>query len=209
MYKKLIGLCFVVLTFSGAALATEFTEGDYYIEIKGQFTKHKEVREHFSFYCPHCFNQEPTMHDIKASLPADATFVKNHVDGMPGQKPEIEKALTKALITADMLKVKSKIVAAIFNYIHVNKAKFDSVKDIKNLFLLNGVDGDRFDKTFGSFAVNVQAKKMFQKTANIRKQGIGTVPTLIINGKYKPVMSKLKSMDEYKALIGFLLNKTA
>ena len=209
MYKKLIMVCFLILSFSGIASAVEFTEGDHYTVIKGEFTPQKEVREHFSFFCPHCFNQEPTMNDIKSSLSSDVAFIKNHVDGMPGQKPEIEKALTKALVTAEILKVKGTIVPAIFKYIHVNRAKFDSVKDIKNLFILNGVDSDQFDKTYNSFSVNMQAKKMVKKTAALRKQGIGSVPTLIINGKFMPVLTKIKSMDVYKELIAFLVNKTS
>ncbi|KGJ88001.1 thiol:disulfide interchange protein DsbA/DsbL [Thalassotalea sp. ND16A] len=209
MYRNFLISIFILLSFNSTVHAVEFTEGDYYIEIEGDATKSKEITEFFSFFCPHCFKQEPLMKELIASLPADATFKKNHVDSMPGQNIEIEQALTKALITADILKVKEKIVAAIFQYIHSDKAKFNDEKEIKNLFLINGVDGDQFDKTFASFSVNTQFKKMQKKTKALRQQGIGSVPTLIINGKYKPVTGKIKSMDEYKKLISYLLNKPA
>ena len=200
---------FVFLSFSSACQAVEFTEGDYYVEVEGNSTKNKEVTEFFSFYCPACFKQESFMHELKLALPANAAFKKNHVDGMPGRDIKIEKSLTKALITADVLKVKEKVIPAIFNYIHINKAKFDNDKDIKNLFLINEVDGDDFDKVFNSFSVNMQAKKMEKKTSALRKQGFSSVPTLIINGKYKPVTDKIKNMDEYKKLVIYLLNKKA
>jgi len=209
MLRKLLISMVIVSAFIGKVTATEFTQGDYYVEIEGNITKNKEIREFFSFYCPHCYNQEPLMNDLKASMPDDATFKKNHVDSMPGQSIEIEQALTKALITADILKVKEKVVPAIFERIHIKRAKFDSKESIKDLFLTHGVDSNTFDKTFNSFSVNVQFKKMQKNTTALRQQGITTVPTLIINGIYKPVTDKIKSIEEYKALILFLLNKTA
>ncbi len=209
MYQKFLLSIFIILSFSTVVKASEFTKDDYYIEIEGDITKNKEITEFFSFYCRHCFKQEPLMNELIAFLPADASFKKNHVDNMPGQNIKIEQALTKALITADILKVKNKIVPAIFKYIHTDKAKFDNEKDIKNLFLINGVDSNKFDKTFASFHVKNQFNKMQKKTKVLRQQGIGSVPTLIINGKYKPVTDNIKSMDEYKKLIIYLLNKTA
>ena len=209
MYRKFLLSIFIILSFNSTIRAAEFTKGDYYIEIEGSVTKSKEITEFFSFYCPHCFKQEPLMEELIAFLPSDATFKKNHVDNMPGKNIKIEQALTKALITADILNVKEKIVPAIFKHIHTDKAKFDKEKDIRNLFLINGVDGNIFDKTFSSFSVNAQFKKMQKKTNALRQQGIGSVPTLIINGKYKPVTDNIKNMDEYKKLITYLLNKTA
>ncbi|NMP32004.1 thiol:disulfide interchange protein DsbA/DsbL [Thalassotalea sp. M1531] len=208
MYKKLFAVIFLLLPLFPAQ-AIEFTEGDYYVEIKGNVTAQKEITEFFSFYCPACFKQEPFMNQLKIALPEGATFKKNHVDGMPGRNPEIENLLTKALIAAKHLNVEDKIVPAIFNYIHLNKANFSNEKDIKNLFVINDVDGDKFDKVFSSFSVNMGAKKMQKNTENIRSQGFTSVPTLIINGKYKPVTNKIKTMDEYKNLVLFLLNKTA
>ena len=207
MFQKILLSIFIFMSSNASINAVEFTEGDYYIEIKGDMTKEKEITEFFSFYCTHCFKQEPLMNELIAFLPADITFKKNHVDNMPGQSLKIEQALTKALITAEILKVKDKIVPAIFKYIHTDKAKFDNEQDIKNIFLINGVDNSQFDKTFASFHVANQFKKMQHKTKSLRQQGIGAVPTLIINGKYKPVTNNIKSMDEYKNLISYLLNK--
>ena len=180
---------------TNASTDSKFTEGDYYQIIKGELTEQKEITEFFSFYCPACFRQESMMLEIAADLPEGATFKKNHVDGMPGRDLPMEQALTKALITAKALKIKDKMVPAIFNYIHVNKANFSSEKDIKNLFVINGTDANRFDSTFNSFSVNMAAKKMQKNTADIRKQGFSAVPTLIINGKYKPLTNKIKDIN--------------
>jgi len=106
------------------------------------------------------------------------------------------------------LNVDNKLVPAIFNNIHVNKANFENVQDVKNLFVANGVEGATFDKALASFSVNLKAKKMQKNTKNIRSQGFTAVPTLIINGKYKPLTKHIKTMAEYKNLVMFLLNKT-
>lgn len=209
MYRNILLSIIVFLSFNDTSQAVEFAKGDYYIEIEGNLTKKKEITEFFSFYCVACFKQESFMNELKSALPANAEFKRNHVAGMPRKDIKIEQALTKALITSDILKVKEKIIPAIFKYIHINKAKFSNNNDIKNLFLINGVEGESFDKVFNSFSVNIQSKKMEKKTKALRKQGFSGVPTLIINGKYKPVTDKIKSMDEYKKLITYLLNKVA
>ena len=206
MHQKLI-MVIVSLLFCFTVDAQQFSEGDHYVKIEGEPSTSKEITEFFSFYCPACYRQEGFMNELKAALPDDAVFKKNHVDGMPGRKPDIENLLTKALITAEYLKVEEQLVPAIFNYIHVNKADFSNEKDIKNLFLVNDVNAEKFDKIFSSFSVNAKAKMMQKNTKEIRSQGFTGVPTLIINGKYKPETKNIKTMQEYKALVLFLLNK--
>ena len=206
MHQKLI-MVIVSLLFCFTVDAQQFSEGDHYVKIEGEPSTSKEITEFFSFYCPACYRQEGFMNELKAALPDDAVFKKNHVDGMPGRKPDVENLLTKALITAEYLKVEEQLVPAIFNYIHVDKADFSNEKDIKNLFLVNNVNAEKFDKIFSSFSVNAKAKMMQKNTKEIRSQGFTGVPTLIINGKYKPETKNIKTMQEYKALVLFLLNK--
>jgi protein dithiol oxidoreductase (disulfide-forming) len=209
MLRRCLASLFMLICATVTVQATEFTKGDYYIEIDAAATKERQVTEYFSFFCPHCFKQEPLMQELVTSLPPGTKFIKHHVDGMPRQKPEIEHALSKALASAESLKVEDKMVAAIFEYIHVKRQTFDSIADIRALFLANGVGADDFDKVFASFTVNTRFAQMQANTAALRRQGINGVPTLIINGRYKPVLDKINSNDEYKALIAFLLGKTA
>ncbi len=186
-----------------------FILGKHYVEIEGKQTSTPQVTEFFSFYCQHCYKAESFMDNVKTLLDQPSQFVKTHVDGMPGRSIEVEHLLTKALATARLLNIEDKMVAVIFSYIHKGKADFSTAKEVKNLFLLNGVNSVEFDKTFGSFKVNMAANTMRIKTDALRKQGIGSVPTLIINGKFKPNHKALKTQREYLELITFLLTKTA
>jgi len=200
-------LALIILFVSTLTNATQFKLGEHYTEVKTTFKTEKSIIEFFSFYCPHCYKQEPIINNLIANLPSDIIFNKNHVDGMPGKNLEIEQALTKALITADILNVNQHITPAIFSYIHKNKANLNSIKDIKNIFLLQGVEEKYFDKTFNSFAVKTRFNKAQLKTAALRKQGVTTVPTVIINGKYKVETHKISNQTQYNALVTYLLNK--
>ncbi|WP_438865608.1 thiol:disulfide interchange protein DsbA/DsbL [Neptunicella sp.] len=207
MKIKLLITLVVSLFFMSVAQATNFTEGDYYQVLKGSGTTQKEVREYFSFYCPHCFNKEPLMQALKAKLPADVNLVKNHITGMHNRKVEIENDLTKAAISARLMDADEQIIPAIFNYIHLSHADFYSVKDIHNLVVLSGVDGDKFDKVFNSLAVQNEFDQTNKNTQWLREQGYSSVPTLVINGKYKLDGKNIHSIDEYIQLVLFLLDK--
>ncbi|BDX06928.1 thiol:disulfide interchange protein DsbA/DsbL [Planctobacterium marinum] len=205
MKSKLLVIFFALFSFS--VFAAEFEEDTHYTVLENPLSNKKGVTEFFSFYCPHCFTQEPFMAEVAAALPDGMKFAKNHVDGMPGRDMAIEQALTKALIVAEMLKVKGEVVASVFRKIHVEESDFTSIADIKAIFVQHGADAAKFDKAMKSFSVAPKAKQMRSKTAELRKQGIGTVPTLVIHGKYVPEIRSIKSFEEYKSLVMFLVNK--
>jgi thiol:disulfide interchange protein DsbA len=207
--SMLLIVTFIFLS-SAIVSAADFVKGTHYNElstpIHEQNNSVKEVREFFSFYCPGCYRQEPIFSALKAKIPDNIAFIKNHIDGMPGRETAIEMALSKAVLTAKLLKVEDKITAAIFNYIHVNKASFTHEKDIKNIFLLHDIDEQRFDKVFDSFSVKTGVKKMKKATETLRKQGISSVPTVIVNGKYQVETGSIKSKQEYIDLVLYLLD---
>lgn len=188
-------------------LASNFKQGEHYFALDKEVSKVQQITEYFSFYCPACFRQEPFMNQLKSKLPNKENFKKNHVTAMPGRDVESETMLSKALATARLLKIEEQINGAIFNYIHVNRANFDNVKDVKNLFLLQGIDSATFDKTFASFKVNMEAKRMASNTQKLRDKGYTSVPTIVINNNYIPNIRSIKSMQEYEDLVQYLLNK--
>jgi len=191
--------------------AADFVKGTHYNElsmpIHGKLNAAKEVREFFSFYCPGCYRQEPIISALKAKLPDNVPLIKNHIEGMPGRDVAIEEALSKAILTAKFLNIEEEITAAIFKYIHVSRTNFSTKKDIKNIFLLQGIDGQRFDEVFDSFAVQTGVSKMNKETEILRKQGITSVPTVIVNGKYKVEIGAIESKEQYIELVLYLLNR--
>lgn len=214
MMKKLVGLFLAVVLFPLAACAeqTQFKEGVHYTVVSEAASSKPEVREFFSYYCPHCMNFEPLMHDIEASLPDGVKFQKNHVDFLRGIGPDIQFMLTKAVVVAKQLGKEHKISEAIFNYIHKQRATITGEKDIRNIFVLNGVDGAEFDKLMKSFSVNSVAKQMKKKQDYFAKAGkLRGVPAVIVNNKYMINPKELDGgnfVEEYKNLVVYLSKKS-
>ncbi|KXJ56003.1 MAG: disulfide bond formation protein DsbA [Colwellia sp. Phe_37] len=183
--KKLVSL-FALMLLPVFAFAANYTEGEHYTKVSEEITTKPEVREFFSFYCPHCFQFEPFMAKLKTSIPADTAFEMNHVDFLRAASPKVQQMLSKAVVVAHQMGVEKKVIGAMFNYIHVQKAVFTSEKDIRNVFVLNGADGEKFDKLMKSFGVASKAKNMKKQQDYFVKKGALTgVPTVIVNGKYR------------------------
>ncbi len=150
------------------------------------------------------------MADIKKQLPEDVSFERNHVDFLRMASTDTQFMLTKGLVIAKQLKMEEKLVGAMFNYVQVQRATFSSEKDLRNLFVLNGVDGAKFDKLMKSFSVNSQAKAM-KKTQEYfgRRGAIKGVPAVIVNGKYLINMQELDRNNlkgDYSNLVKHLLS---
>lgn len=187
--------------------ASEFVEGKHYLVLNGAKTRHKEVREFFSFYCPHCFNQEPFWRKVEAKMPRRAKFIKNHVQGMPNRNSDVEKLLTKAVITAEKMRMRDKVIDAFFKRINVNKQEFKTAEDIKQVFMNLGASEFMYDSTASSFSVDMEFDLMKAKTNAVRAQGHSRVPTVVVNGIYMPLANKLTNMEQYQELVLFLLKK--
>lgn len=209
MIKKIAGLMMLVaLPFT--IMAADYEEGKHYTQVNNKASSKPEVREYFSFYCPHCLRFEPFFAGVKKTLPEGVKFQRNHVDFLRFTTPEIQFMLTKALVVAQQLKMEEKLVAAIFNYLQVQRASITSEKDIRNVFVLQGADGEKFDKLFKSFAVNSQAKLMKKNQDElVRKRALTGVPAVVVNGKYRINADKLDRNNfeqDYANLIKYLVN---
>jgi len=211
--KKMQQLFMVLLmplfAFSITACAEKYTEGKQYTKVNKTISAHAEVREYFSFYCPHCLRFEPFMETVKKNLPKGVKFERNHVDFLRAASPKIQAMLTKSVIVAEQLGLDEKLVGAVFNYIQIQRAVITSEKDIRNIFVLNGADGDKFDKLMKSFSVNSKANSLKKNQDTMSKQGaLKGVPTVIVNGKYRintKELDKNNFEQDYQNLIKHLL----
>ena len=197
--RKLCSLV-LLLVFTNILYAMDLEEGVHYEVISDVQTSTPEIKEFFSFYCSHCYAFEPLAKSITArSAKEDVKFVKSHVNFLRGASADTQHMLTKALVVSKSLQ-NDKISDAIFDYIHKSRAGFSDLKDVKNLFLIQGVSGDKFDKLYNSFSVKAEANKMKKAQETLVSSGaLKGVPTFIVNGKYKIVNSgfKAKSYDEW------------
>lgn len=209
IHRLFMVLLMPLLAFSITACAEKYTEGKQYTQVSETASKSAEVREYFSFYCPHCLRFEPFMESIKKDLPDGVKFERNHVDFLRAASPEVQGMLSKAVVVAKQLDMETKLVGAIFNYLQIQRAVITSEKDIRNIFVLNGADGDKFDKLMKSFSVNAKAKSMKKHQDTMSKSGaLKAVPTIIVNNKYRintQALDKANFEQDYKDLIDYLV----
>jgi thiol:disulfide interchange protein DsbA len=198
-----------LLALSITATAAQYTEGKQYTKVNETLSAKKEVREYFSVYCGACFNWEPFMHELKKSLPSDASFERNHVDFVGGASAKVKQMITKATVVAEQFDNTDKLIGALFNYIHIQKAVITSEKDLRNIFVLNNADGEKFDKLMKSFSMNSKANLLKKKQDTMSaKRALTGVPTIIVNGKYRVNMKELDRkniQEDYKKLVKYLL----
>lgn len=210
MIRNIVVMLIPLLTFSSFAGANDYVEGKQYTKVSEQASSKKEVREYFSIYCPHCLRFEPFMHEVKKNLPDGVSFERNHVDFLRGASPKVQHMVTQAIVVAEEMGIADKLVGALFNYIQVQRAVITSEKDIRNIFVLNGADGEEFDKLMKSFSVVNKAKSLKKNQDNLSAKGaIKGVPTIFINGKYRINFAELDKNNfeqDFHNLVKYLTN---
>lgn len=201
--KKILAVVFSILL-PLTACAEKFEEDKHYKVLPIAATKTPEVKEFFSFYCPHCFAFEPYIDTIKKSLPADVKFSKSHVDFMPRNNREVAQGLSKTMGALQILKQEEKAVSAIFNHIHTDRKSFSSMTDVRGKVVGAGVDPKKYDAAYSSFVVSGMANQMKNEQKKFR---IDSVPTVVVNGKYKVILGSVKTEAAYAELVNYLLTK--
>jgi thiol:disulfide interchange protein DsbA len=198
----------IFATTAVSAQGSKYEEGKHYTMISEQGTNNPELREYFSYYCPACRAYEPYLSAFEKVLPDGVKFEKTHVDFMGHSSQEIQFMLSKALIIAEKTSITKTFSPAVFKYLQTDRATVSSEKDVRNIFVLSGGDGDKFDKGMKNFSIISEAKrnKKIQDKLSQSRHLTG-VPTMVVNGKY---VINSKSLDtknffaDYTALVAHL-----
>lgn len=196
MKKFALKTAFIALSalFAFNVNAQELTAGKEYIEVRQAPSAQKEVLEFFSFYCPHCYAFElehKIPSKIKAGLPEGAVLKQYHVDFLGRQSEDLTRAWALAMALGAEEKVKTPLFEG------AQKNAFQSMDDIRAVFLENGVTAEQFDSGINSFAVNglVNKQKQAAEAFNIRG-----VPAFFVNEQYQingEGFSDVKTWDEF------------
>jgi thiol:disulfide interchange protein DsbA len=209
--KALFKAAVLALLLPVVAFANQYKEGLHYEVISERATKSPEITEFFSFYCPACNNMESVVTALKPLLNEDIKFKKTHVNFMGGYSEENQNMLSQALVTAEAMPEKDKLIAGIFNHIHGERKRINEVADVKDIFVAQGVDTTKFEKYYKSYGIRTKAAKMAKEQSNYQGKGaLRSVPTFIVNGKYKLKYggkTGISSPEDMAKLINFLAKK--
>ena len=202
--KKLFSLVLLTILLPLSVNAQQlWQEGKHYNIISETKTAKPEIKEFFSFWCPACYSYEPIVKSIKAGLDSDVKFTKVHVNFMRMAGPEVQDNATTAMMIARALKKEDELNGAIFDYIHKQRSVISGMDDLRSIFLVNGVDADKFDKLAKSFSVRSLTNKNNRQISEFREY-VNGVPNFIVNGKYQATLARGMTTDDIVNLMVWL-----
>jgi thiol:disulfide interchange protein DsbA len=190
----------LILVFSGFTMAADSSQK--YVQISNQKQTESDkvvIYEFFWYGCPHCYNLEPTINDIESNLDKDTILIK-----VPVALRDSWELHAKAYYALQQMKLDDNLHEKIFTEIHVNSNRLDTKEKLANFIREEGYDADKFLKILDSFGTEIRIKKA-SRLAN--QYQIKSVPTLVINGKYKTSGSHVSSYQELYDVVQLLVDK--
>ena len=199
---RVLSLIPIVLTlvFSGFIMAADSSQKYIQISEQAQTESDKIVIYEFFWYgCPHCYNIEPIINDIESNLDKDTILIK-----VPVALRDSWELHAKAYYALQQMKLDDNLHEKVFAEIHVNSNRLDTKEKLANFIKEEGYDADKFLKILDSFGTEIRIKKA-SRLAN--QYQIKSVPTLVINGKYKTSGSHVSSYQELYDVVQLLVDK--
>ena len=203
MKPFVISLFIAILLPLQACAQEQYQEGTHYIVVNDKATPQPEIVEFFSFWCPHCYNFEPLVEQIKKKMDRDTTFKKVHVNFMGFTSPDVQDDATRAMLVARSLKKETALNQAVFESIHKLRSPVTNLNDLRNIFIVNGIEPETFDKMVSSFGVS-NMLKMNNKVIEKFRKHLSGVPNFIVNGKFQAQFTREMNNDDIVDLIVWL-----
>ena len=158
-----------------------------------------EVREFFSYACPHCYSLEPSVNAWLETKPDYINYVRTPVLFLRNAEP-----LARAYYVEETLNLVDEIHAPLFDAIHKHREPLFNEPALANFFRKYGVEPDKFNRLYSSFGVSTKVR---QAEALTKEYKIPGVPNFVVNGKYLVLRENLKTTDELFEVIEYLANK--
>ena len=179
-----------------AAREWKFKEGEHYFRMVptqptvGGADK-IEVAEFFWYGCPHCYDMEPYINKWAEEKDPNVRFVRvpatwNALVRLHGQLYYTEEVLARNGILKDPAAFRE----AVFQEYLRRGNRMTTEAAIQKVFARFGVSEEDFNSTWNSFEVN---QKLRVAADLARRYSISSVPTVVVNGKYRTSASEVGS----------------
>jgi len=186
--------------------AEQFTEGKHFVEIFPEMNTdvasgQVEVIELFWLGCPHCAKLEPTIKAYQQNMPSYVTFKQ-----VPAVLNPAWTKHAKAFYTAQHLDPNNEknLIGKLFDTIHKEKNSLATLEKIETFFTEQGYTSSEFKNTMNSMAVNAEIGQA--KTIGSGSQST-SVPTIIINGKYRTSPYMAGGEDNLMKIVNMLVQQ--
>jgi thiol:disulfide interchange protein DsbA len=171
-----------------AAREWKFKEGEHYFRMVptqptvGGADK-IEVAEFFWYGCPHCYDMEPYINKWAENKDPNVRFVRvpatwNALVRLHGQLYYTEEVLARNGVLKDPAAFRE----AVFQEYLRRGNRMTTEAAIQKVFARFGVSEEDFNSTWNSFEVN---QKLRVAADLARRYSISSVPTVVVNGKYR------------------------
>lgn len=201
MKKTAWPLVCALLLVTGPARAEVYSEGVHYVELfqpQPVETGDKiEVRELFWYGCPHCYDLEPVLNKWLRHMPKDAAFVR-----MPAVLRPSWAVHARAYYTFEALGVTDKLHGKLFDAIHRDGRRLNTMEALADFAAEQGVDRKQFIEAFQSFGVDAALRKAQIMGRQYEADG---VPTLIVDGRYRTTAGMAGSHEKLMQVVDFLI----
>lgn len=159
-----------------------------------------EVLELFWYGCPHCYAFEPYLQKWIENKPVDVAFRR-----MPAQLNPEWKIHAAAYYVAEELGISDKLHRALFDAMHKEHKRLDTVDALAEFFGQYGVSKESFLAAYNSFAVRA---KMRHSEQQVRRYGINGVPAIVVAGKYRTSATMAGgNFEDLLKVVNYLVDK--
>lgn len=158
-----------------------------------------EVAESFQYTCPHCRTLEPFINRWAENKDAGVRFVRIPAAWNNAGVYFAKIYYTQTILAREgTLKDSAAFHDAVFVQVHDRRTGLGSEKDAQRMFERFGVSAADFNKVWNSFEVN---SKLRLGDDLVRRYGIVSVPSIVVNGKYRTSAADAGGYDELIELI--------
>lgn len=185
-------------------LEAEFDEGYHYHRISPALplqvdAGHVEVLELFWYGCPHCYDFEEYLTKWKREKADHVKFLP-----MPAVMNRNWVPQARAYFALKEMGEAERMHPLFFEAIHVQGRRLGDMKSISRFLGQHGIDTGSFEKTYRSSSVskNIQHSRQLA-----RDSGARSVPTVVVNGKYRSTASDAGSYSRLLQLIDHLVRQ--
>jgi thiol:disulfide interchange protein DsbA len=200
--KTLFSLLFSVLLFAALPAAQAATLGRDYVPVLQQQPVENpakaEIVEVFSYACPHCAHLAPEIEPWAKKLPSNVVFKRLPITF---GRPQWE-VLSRTYFALENLHEADRLHEKIFVAMHQQNINLTSLDEMTRWLSAQGVDSQKFLSQYNSFAVQSKVASANNKAMAL---GVDSVPSIIVNGKYKTAPSMFQNLGSFFTSLDDLL----
>ncbi len=158
------------------------------------------VQEVFWYGCPHCFHLQPVLNKWLAHLPPQVVFSRQAAAISPYWIPQ-----ARAFFAFKQLGLVSALHDRFFDAIHIRHENLDNAQTISRWVARHShVGAAEFRRVYHSFGVGLAVRRARQQQD---AESIHSVPTFIVDGRYRTNPSMAGSRRELMRVVNYLIRK--